>query len=744
MKYIGNEYIRVDGVDKITGRSKYVDDYMTPDMVYAAIVRSSIPYGRILSIKKDNVRIPGVIGIYTAEDFPGDNSYGFPVCDNQILSKGIVKYIGDAIAVVCAESREKAERAAKLVEVEYEKFKPVFKVSESKELLKKLIVKKNIDKIDTDPEDVTLEMSLNTKHQEHMYLEPEGAFAYFEDGILRVFAPMQSPFTARDYMAKVMGMETEKVVAVQTAVGGAFGGKDDVVYEACGFACLGAYMTKRPCKYIATREESIVSSYKRHPMYCNMKLTADKNGNFKNIKVRTKMDGGAYAAVSTFVQFRNTTHSAGPYVYNSVDVENEVYYTNNVYCGAFRGFGGLQACFFYDTVIDEMSYKLKMDPIELRLKNVWRKGTTTPTNQPVNWDPSLEYILNRIRKVSDWDKKREEFKEFNKNNQYFKKGIGVSLGLHGISLGGEGDDFAQSEVIYVGGSGKLLVTCGISELGQGSRTVYSQIASEMLSLEPEYIEVNNYDTSKMLTSGPTVASRGSTVGGRAIQEACRNFISFVKKEASKEYKANNVEYKDGKIFIDGKEKIHVVDFCEKLSAKKEIRVYGRFDMPKIDWSEENGLGTPYIAYHYGAHVSYITVDMITGMVSVDKYYSIHDIGKILNPAMLKGQMNGGIMTGMGYALMEDLEIHDGIIENKNYDKYIIPTSADIPEIYTEAVESMEPVGPFGAKGTGEPVLTPVPSCIGNAIRFATGKRITTLPFSLEKIVLGKELSKYAR
>jgi len=263
-------------------------------------------------------------------------------------------------------------------------------------------------------------------------------------------------------------------------------------------------------------------------------------------------------------------------------------------------------------------------------------------------------------------------------------------------------------------------------------------------LPQEFLEVNNYDTDKILDSGPTVASRGSTVGGRGVQIACENFISFIKEEFSK---ANNIEtnkinYKNGAIYVDNREMSELMDFCRVLSEDKEIKIYGRFDMPKIDWDEHTGLGIPYVAYHYGAHVCYVTVDVVTGMVTVDKYFAIHDIGKIINPSALKGQINGGVATGIGYALMEDLEIHNGIIENKNFDSYIIPTSVDIPEIYSEAVESIEPLGPFGAKGTGEPVLTPVPACIGNAIRHATGKRITNLPFTLEKIVLGKELSKY--
>lgn len=744
MKYVGKRYDRVDGYEKVTGKTKYVDDIFMDNMLYISVVRSSIPHGTIKSIDIKEAEIKGVIGIYKAGDFCGDNSYGFPVCDNQILSKGIVRYIGDAIAIVCAEDKKTADIAAGLVKVCCDELTPVLNVDDSNHLLNKLVVKKNIeDKCITD-EDVFIDMELCTKHQEHMYIEPEGAVSFYEGDTLVVYAPMQSPLTARDIVAKILNLSIEKVRVIQSAVGGAFGGKDDVVYEACGFAALGTFKTGKPCKYVANREESIISSYKRHPIKSKVTLVASKDGKFKGIEVRNKMDGGAYASVSNFVQYRNTTHAGGPYVYDWTDIENEVYYTNNVYCGAFRGFGGLQACYFYDTVIDEMAYKLNMDPLELRLKNIWRKGKTTPTNQNIDWEPALDYMLNRIKEVSDWEEKRREFSNFNIQSKYDKKGIGIALGYHGISLGAEGEDFAQSEVQYVREANKLLVTCGISELGQGSRTVFSQIASEVLQLPADKIEVNNYDTSKILNSGPTVASRGSTVGGKAVETACKNLMNFIKSEVSSHYNIDikNISYKDGIFYVKDKCLITLIEFCEILSDSKEVKVYGRFDMPKIDWNEHNGLGIPYVSYHYGAHVCYLTVDIVTGMVTIDKYFAIHDIGRVINPVMLRGQINGGVATGIGYALMEDLNIHNGVIENTNFDGYLIPTSRDIPEIYSEAVESIDKLGPFGAKGTGEPVLTPVPACIGNAIRFATGKRITELPFSLEKIVLGKELSKY--
>ena len=715
MKYIGEDFIRVDGKEKLRGKAIYVDDIEMDNLCYAAVVRSKIPYGKILEINRDEVPFEDIIGLYTYEDFPREPIYGYPVCDNHILAKDEVNYIGDAICVVCADSITKARKAADKVKVYYKEEEPIFNVKSSKKLLNKMIVKKCEDKTFGDElTEVTLELS--TKHQEHAYIEVEGAVATYKDNKMSIYAPMQSPMTAKNNMMRIMNLNNIQVI--QTTVGGGFGGKDDVVYEAIGFAALCAYKTGRPCKYIPTREESIISSYKRHPIKTIYNIKADGEGKFKKIMVRSVMDGGAYASVSNFVQYRNTTHSAGPYVYDSCDIENRVLYTNNVYSGAFRGFGGLQACFFYDTVIDELSYKLNMDPIELRLKNVWREGLLTSTNEKIKKEPSPFYILNRIRKVSNWDLRREEFKRFNEKNRFIKKGIGVSLAYHGISLGAEGEDYAESEVYYDRDKNKIIVTSGITELGQGSRTVFCEIAAEVLEVLPSYIEVNNYDTEIIKDSGPTVASRGSTVGGMAVKGACLKFKDMV------------LKHKKG-------------DLMEVLKRSNEnVKASYRYDMPRIDWNEEKGLGIPYVAYHFGAHVCTLTVNMATGEISIDKYYAIHDIGKNINPLGLKGQIAGGIAMGIGYALMEDIDIYKGVINNKNFNSYLIPTSMDMPEIYTEAVEYTEPLGPFGAKGTGEPVISPVPSCIGNAIRFAVSKRLCDLPFSLEKIKIGKELSRH--
>lgn len=746
MKYVGKEYDRVDGPDKIRGRAMYVDDYQFEGMLHVAVVRSSVPHALVRNIDFSGALMEGVVGTFTYEDFPGDCSYGFPVCDNHLLSVGEVRYRGDAIAVVCAETREAARIAASKVRVEYESLPAVFDVDEATELLNKLVVKKNPEEAKKCGDDlVTVEMSMSTKHQEHMYIEPEGAAAWMENGILQVVAPMQSPLAAKGILCKAMNLPSNKLRVVQSTVGGAFGGKDDVVYEACGFAALAAFKTGRPCKYVASREESVVSSYKRHPVKCSMKLAASKDGTFQGMKARIRMDGGAYASVSNFVQYRNTTHCAGPYVYSWIDAENESYYTNNVYSAAFRGFGGLQACFFYDTVVDEMAWKLNMDPIELRLKNVWSKGKTTATGELVKKEVALSNMLMRMRQVSCWDEKRQEFRRFNETHDTVKKGIGVSVGYHGVSLGAEGEDFAQSQVVYNKEKNNILVTCGISELGQGSRTVFSQIASEVLELPQSFIEVNNYDTDVILDSGPTVASRGSTVGGNAVKWACEKFMKLLKERLAKleNVEASAVEYRDGMFYVQSQPVCEILQLCRQLSRQEKVQATARFDMPKIDWNEENGLGMPYVSYHYGVHACHLTVNVATGTVKVDEYYSIHDVGKVINPSSLRGQMTGGVVMGMGYALMEDLNLQEGVIGNRNFDQYVIPTSADVPKIHAEAFEQAD-IGPYGAKGTGEPVLTPVPACIGNALRFALGRRLADLPFSLERVSLGKELHKHAK
>lgn len=758
MKYIGKSINRIDALNKVTGKAKYVDDYFFPDMLYVSVVRSEIPFGRIKSIDTSQaLKLNGIVGIFKAQDIPGSNRYGFPIPDNQILCYDKVRYIGDAICIIAGESKNITEQAKKLVKVEYEEKEPILTSEQALDknaefihsqgnIYESYVIKKGRFPVRHKiPQKITkmsqsVDMTFHTDRVEHAYIEPEGAVSRWNGNKLVVYFPHQSPYVAKRIVQNNMDLPEDRVQIIQTEVGGSFGGKDDVAYEAACFVALVTIKTGMPAKYIASREESIISSYKRHPFHSHYQLKADKNGKLQGIKMDIISDGGAYAGVGPFVLWRNIIHSAGPYIYPSVDLKAKMVYTNNVYCGAFRGFGNPQANFAHESIIDEMADKLNIDPIELRLKNVLKKGAETATKHKLDIPVALTEILHKLKAQSNWTEKRNEYREFNKHSD-IKKGIGVALMYHGVSLGAEGRDFAQTTVDYIPEKQKILVTSGITELGQGTRTSFWQIAAESLQINKKNIMINNYDTDLILDSGPTVASRGVTLGGMAILKAISNFIYNLKVLIKKHY-SKDVQYKNGYFLGDNFCK-SLFEICKVLSENKyNLLQTGIQNAKPINWDKNTGLGIPYLSYHFAGHIADLEVDTKTGMVILNDYYAIHDVGKAVNPQQVKAQIYGGIMQGLGYALLEKLEMNKARIMSTNFDTYLIPTVYNKPKFHIEILENKDNIGPYGAKGTGEPPLVPVAAAVCNAIKFAIGKRITSLPADLEMILLGKHLSKY--
>lgn len=758
MKYIGKSINRIDALNKVTGKAKYVDDYFFPDMLYVSVVRSEIPFGRIKSIDTSRaLKLNGIVGIFKAQDIPGSNRYGFPIPDNQILCYDKVRYIGDAICIIAGESKNITEQAKKLVKVEYEEKEPILTSEQALDknaefihsqgnIYESYVIKKGRFPVRHKiPQKITkmsqsVDMTFHTDRVEHAYIEPEGAVSRWNGNKLVVYFPHQSPYVAKRIVQNNMDLPEDRVQIIQTEVGGSFGGKDDVAYEAACFVALVTIKTGMPAKYIASREESIISSYKRHPFHSHYQLKADKNGKLQGIKMDIISDGGAYAGVGPFVLWRNIIHSAGPYIYPSVDLKAKMVYTNNVYCGAFRGFGNPQANFAHESIIDEMADKLNIDPIELRLKNVLKKGAETATKHKLDIPVALTEILHKLKAQSNWTEKRNEYRKFNKHSD-IKKGIGVALMYHGVSLGAEGRDFAQTTVDYIPEKQKILVTSGITELGQGTRTSFWQIAAESLQINKKNIMINNYDTDLILDSGPTVASRGVTLGGMAILKAISNFIYNLKVLIKKHY-SKDVQYKNGYFLGDNFCK-SLFEICKVLSENKyNLLQTGIQNAKPINWNKNTGLGIPYLSYHFAGHIADLEVDTKTGMVILNDYYAIHDVGKAVNPQQVKAQIYGGIMQGLGYALLEKLEMNKARIMSTNFDTYLIPTVYNKPKFHIEILEHKDNIGPYGAKGTGEPPLVPVAAAVCNAIKFAIGKRITSLPADLEMILLGKHLSKY--
>jgi CO/xanthine dehydrogenase Mo-binding subunit len=423
-------------------------------------------------------------------------------------------------------------------------------------------------------------------------------------------------------------------------------------------------------------------------------------------------------------------------------VDINAVYTNTGYAGAYRGFGNTEVCSGIEQAIDEMAYALKLDPIDFRLKNCLKVGDITPHGQHLTESVGLSDCLLQVRKMSDWDQKRKNFANQPDMAQK-RRGIGVAALFHGTSLGAEGLDEATA-TIEIHSDDKVTLTSGLTDYGTGARTVFTLIAAEVLGIDPSRIKVHHPDTNTAKDSGPTVASRTTILAGNSIRVAALNLIQNLNWAAADLFQCDTSQiHREGETYIGPSEEPVsweiVVQHAREMGLV--LSAYGRWTAPEIQWDEEKGTGIPYFAYHFGAQVAEVEIDLKTGHTDVINIWAVHDIGKVIFPQGAYGQLYGGISHGLGYGLYEDLDYQNGYAQSINFDTYLIPTSVDMPEIQAGFVEAEFSQGPFGAKNIAEPSMVPTAPAILNAIAHATGRRIRKLPANLERVMLGKELVK---
>ena len=763
MRYVGKPATRVDALEKVLGTAKYVGDYRLPGMVYARALRSTLPHARIVRLDvAPALQVPGVLAAITCDDFVDHGRFGFPVQDMYMLAHERVRYVGDAIAAIAAETKDALLAGLNAIVVELEPLPGVFDPVAALQpdapivgerpwdapdlprgnLLTQYVVRKGEPDALLADCAVTLDEEYGTMHQEHAYIETEGALAVPWPGStgVTVYASCQSPFINRNNLCSVLGLPQEDVRVIQPQVGGAFGGKDDQMYQASGQVARLALLTGRPVRMIFDREESMIASYKRDAMQMRIQLGADRDGTLRASKIHAVVDSGAYAAITPFTAWRSSIHAMGPYRYDACHVDTDVAYTNNGYSGAFRGFGNTEVCAGIEQAVDELAYKLDMDPIDLRLRNCLRPGDTTPHGQPLGDDVALAECLEHVRRLSDWDRKRSDFQL---QTSDLRRGLGVAAVFHGMSLGAEGADFAVG-TLAVNDDYTLTLTSGLTDYGTGSRTVFTLIAAETLGLGPERIKMPRPDTESAIDSGPTVASRATVLGGNATRVTAMRLDSLLVRAAADLFGCQDAQVlRHGENYVGPDEEPasfeQVVDHARKMGLTLSTR--GRWNMPEIHWSFEQGQGKPYFAYHFGAQVAEVLVDTGTGKVEVTGIWAAHNTGKVIFPQGALGQLYGGITQGLGYALMERVDFDNGYLQATNFDEYLIPTAMDVPDIVGAFVEKPFAHGPFGAKNIGEPGMVPTAPAILNAIFHATGRRIRHLPANLERVLLGHDLRK---
>jgi CO/xanthine dehydrogenase Mo-binding subunit len=755
---VGKSKIRVDAYDKVRGKLQYGADLECPQALIGKVLRSPYPHALIkkINIKKAN-HLPGVKAVMTAEDIPGQNGFGGIIPDQPVICGDKVRYIGDGVALVAAETEEIAIKALKLIEVEYEPLPAVFspmdavrpdapKVHENGNLLRIAKIRKgNIEKgfIESD---VILERTYTVPFVEHAYIEPDVTLAIpHPDGAITVKGPMQDPFTVRRNIASVLGILINKVQCVQTPIGGGFGGKDDSAIDIGTRAALLAWKTGKKIRMEYDREEITLSTAKRHPMIIQCKIGAKKDGTFVVFEGMIFNEQGAYASFGPGgrpaggVHIHAVVMLPGPYVIPNVKVDGYLVHTNHPYGGAMRGFGAPQVNFAHESLVDELAEILGMDPYYLRLKNCFEVGSETATGQLLNQSVGLKDSMEKTKEAFKWDEKKKLAPDQKglKNTEK-RRGVGMAIGWYRTSIGTSSDGCGAN--LHLQEDGSVLLYQGITEMGQGSYTVLSQIAAEALGVTLEDVRVVTPDTDIAPDSGPTVGSRSTTLMGNAILIAAEVIKKSLVESASEllGVSTDRLIVKD-RLIYDRDNPNRFVDLKEAAKQSKAMgrRMMGQgwYTPPKSSLDLETGQGSPYFVYTYCTQMAEVEVDIKTGEVEVIKIIATFDVGKAINPIMVEGQIQGGIVMGLGYALMEELVLKEGVIQNLNLRDYIIPTALDAPEIIPIYIEHTNVHGPFGAKGIGEMPNIPTAPAITNAIANAIGVRIYDLPAHSERVYM---------
>ncbi len=748
MTWIGQRVVRKDALEKVTGRARFAADLFVPGMLRVRVVRSPVARGRIRSIEASRAReVPGVVTVLTARDIPGRNCVPVVLDDLPLLAAEEVRFHGEPVAVVAAETEAAAEEGARRVVVEVEELPPVL---DPLEALKpgapclwgndNVFKRWHVRRGDVDQAlaraDLVVSGTYRTPYQEHAYLEPQGMLAVpCPDGGLEVTGSMQCPFYVREGVATVLGLPLAAVRVVQATTGGGFGGKEDVPSIVAGQAALVAWKTGRPARLIYTREEDILSMSKRHPGFVESRYGFTRDGILVAADVRYILDAGAYATLSPVVAWRGTVHAVGPYRCENVRVETLAVATNKVPCGAFRGFGSPQVLFAAESQMDEAAHRLGLDPVEIRRRNALRDGDVTPTGQRLRAEVGLSEALERVALASGWAEKRSRPPSPGPK----RYGIGCSVVHYGVCLGAGGRNLDRAgafvQVMY---DGSAIYAVGTTEMGQGMHTVLAQIVAEELGLPYEAVRPVASDTHMVPDSGPTVASRTTVMSGNALREAAAPIRRTLQEVAASLLGVDDpttVRLENGKAFAADGRTVGYGDVLHRcFLERRHLASSGLAVSPETSWDPETGAGEAYITYAFAANVVEVEVDVETGEVEVLRVHAAHDIGRAINPTGVEGQIEGGSAQGLGYALLEEV-LHDaqGRMVNHRFSTYLIPTARDVPPIHAHIVEHPTEVGPYGAKGFGEQPLMGIAPAVANAVFHATGVRVREIPITPERL-----------
>jgi len=738
-RWVGKAVSRPDARDKVTGATRYMSDLNFPDMLWGKVLRSPYPHALIKAIDTSAAeKLKGVHAVLTARDVPGLNGYGIDVQDQPALAGDKVRFAGDAVALVAAETQELAQKALELIKVTYEELPVVDSVEKALAQDAPPVHEKGNIHLHTQirvgdleeamqKADLIVENTYRTPRQMPAFLETEGGTACFDGEILKIWCGSQYPDRDRLQISRCLNLNPEKIQVVANPVGGGFGGKDEITVQV--HLALLAFYTRRPVKLVLDRDESTLVSWKRHPMKITMKTAALKDGTLLANEVVILADTGAYASLGGPIVNLAVEHACGAYRVPNVAIDGYCLYTNNGVAGAMRGFGVNQVTFAMETQMEILAEKLRLDPLEIRLKNVLATGDIGALGQKLTAHMGCGSTLRKAAAANLWQEK-EQWKA-KAPLPWIKRGVGVACAIQGTGLGVGLPDTSRA-LLKLCQDGTFQVRVGCPEIGQGNTLAYALIAAEALGCDPDRIEVITGDTSQTPDSGTTTASRSVYAGGNAIMRAAEGMLGLLKSAAARILKVPEEELQPTPYGLEAHGK--GLNFQElALEFGEEPTAEGQFDFPTADKAIEGAFGLPHLIYSAITHLAAVEVNTLTGETRVVKIVALPDAGRVINRQGLEGQAEGGAVMGMGYALTEDVLMQESRLLTKNFSTYILPTALDVPEVETIPIEEEEPTGPFGAKGIGETVSVAVTPAITNAIHDAVGVWLTELPASAEMI-----------
>lgn len=751
---IGKKVVRKDALSKLTGNEKYVSDIQMPGMLIGRVLRSELAHARILNVDVSKARhLQGVKAVITAADTPRRKFCLNPAwANNMLLQDEKVRYVGDQIAAVAAIDEDTANEAISLIKVDLEPMPAVFDPEEAmkdgapqihrEERNIALHGKRTFGDVDAGFRDsyYVTEATYYSPPLAHCCMEPRGCVAAYEAGRVKVWSTTQTPHPLREELSEVLGIPQNRVSVFPATVGGAFGarmGMDPLD----GIASVLAMKSGRSVRLINTREEEFLTSRIRYPMKLWLKSGVKKNGRLVAREIKVITDNGAYNHEGQYIMGNAGSKLVQLYAVPNIRYEGFLVYTNNVYGGAFRGYGNPQVTLAMESQMDEIAEAIGMDPAELRLVNANQPNSETASGCRI-LSCGLPECIQTVTKNSSWGRKRTE----RGSHPTKKRGIGMACMIHG----GSGVKFffgrdcnTSNAVVKVMPDGSIDLLTGSAELGQGSNITLVMIVAEELGVSPDVINIINGDTDTTPACGGAWGSRQTFTAGNAVRYAASEAKEQLTAVASDLLKTPGemIAFQDGKIFVKGSPARQVTFASVASESWKNqgtpIIGVGRNSDPWCEQPNASGFGNVSSAYAFAAQAADVEVDVETGVVEVKKMWCAHDVGRTINPLGAVSQIEGGVISqGVGYALTENLIFGDGRVQNANFADYKIPTMSDVCEVETYLIETVDPNGPFGAKGLGEPAMIATAAAIANAIYNAVGVRVRSLPITPEKILAG--------